>query len=74
VNSRILLGDGDSTAAALPPSPGRGIFQLAKNVEFQGPWLSKEDARALLEHAYPECVPLTVVPGPPEEPAEEPAA
>jgi hypothetical protein len=58
----------------LPPTPGRGIFQWAKNVEFQGPWLSKEDARALLERAYPECVPLVVVPEPAEEPGEEPAA
>jgi hypothetical protein len=52
VNSRILLGDGSPQAAALPPIPGRGIFQWGDTqVEFQAPYLGHEEARAALHSA-----------------------
>ena len=50
-NSKILLDD--AGAADLPPWPGRGIWQWDKQVQFQAPWLSKDDAAALLAAAYP---------------------
>ena len=52
-NSRILLGEGGESAAALPPWPGRGVWQWDTETQFQAPWLSVRSARALLEAAYP---------------------
>ena len=53
VNSRVLLGDGHPEAASLPQIPGRGIWQVDGQVEVQAPWLSREEAAALLGRAYP---------------------
>jgi len=53
-NSRILLGEGGESAAALPPWPGRGVWQWDTETQFQAPWLSVKSARRLLEAAYPE--------------------
>jgi S-DNA-T family DNA segregation ATPase FtsK/SpoIIIE len=52
-NSRILLGEGGESAAALPPWPGRGVWQWDTETQFQAPWLSVRTARALLDAAYP---------------------
>jgi DNA segregation ATPase FtsK/SpoIIIE-like protein len=55
VNSRILLGDGNPTAASLPAVPGRGIWQTGDVVaEVQAPWLGRDEAAALLARAYPQ--------------------
>ncbi len=35
-NSRILLGEGGESAAALPPWPGRGVWQWDTETQFQG--------------------------------------
>ena len=53
-NSRILLGEGGESAAALPPWPGRGVWQWDRETQFQAPWLSVKSARRLLEAAYPD--------------------
>lgn len=53
-NSRILLGEGGESAAALPPWPGRGVWQWDTETQFQAPWLSVKSARRLLEAAYPD--------------------
>ena len=37
VNSRILLGEENSSAATLPPVPGRGIWQWQTETQFQAP-------------------------------------
>jgi hypothetical protein len=52
-NSRILLGEGGESAAALPPWPGRGVWQWDTETQFQAPWLSVKSARRLLDAAYP---------------------
>lgn len=48
VNSRILLGEDNASAAGLPPIPGRGIWQHDRELRFQGIWLDKPEAEALL--------------------------
>ncbi len=48
VNSRILLGEDNAAAAALPPIAGRGIWQHDREVQFQGIWLDKKAAEAIL--------------------------
>ncbi len=55
-NSRILLGEGGDSAAALPPLPGRGVWQWDEETTFQAPWLGVKEARQLLEAAYPPVV------------------
>ena len=54
VNSRILLGEENSSAATLPPVPGRGIWQWQTETQFQAPWLSRAEAEELLRRAYPD--------------------
>jgi hypothetical protein len=54
VNSRILLGEENSSAATLPPVPGRGIWQWQTETQFQAPWLSRAEAEELLKRAYPD--------------------
>ncbi len=44
-NSRILVGEGTTSAAALPPVTGRGVWQWDTETEFQAPWLSPTSAR-----------------------------
>jgi S-DNA-T family DNA segregation ATPase FtsK/SpoIIIE len=46
--SRIVLGEDNSTGAELPAHRGRGIWQWSLPVVFQGPLLEKEDAKRLL--------------------------
>jgi S-DNA-T family DNA segregation ATPase FtsK/SpoIIIE len=48
VNSRILLGEDNPAAAGLPPVPGRGIWQHHRELRFQGIWLAKAAAEAML--------------------------
>jgi DNA segregation ATPase FtsK/SpoIIIE, S-DNA-T family len=55
-NSRILLGEGGDSAAALPPLPGRGVWQWDEETTFQAPWLGVQEARQLLEAAYPPVI------------------
>ena len=54
LNSRILLGEENSSAATLPPVPGRGIWQWQTETQFQAPWLSRAEAEELLKRAYPD--------------------
>lgn len=49
INSRILLGEGNTAASSLPPRPGRGIWQWDRETQFQAIWLSKKDAQARLD-------------------------
>jgi DNA segregation ATPase FtsK/SpoIIIE-like protein len=58
LNSRILLGEENASAASLPPVPGRGILQWQTETQFQAPWLSRVEAEELLERAYPSAVAL----------------
>jgi hypothetical protein len=53
LNSRILLGEENASAASLPPVPGRGIWQWQTETQFQAPWLARTEAEELLERAYP---------------------
>lgn len=46
--SRVVLGEDNSAGAELPEHPGRGIWQWALSVVFQGPLLQPERAQALL--------------------------
>ena len=46
-NSRIILDN--NAAAELDDVPGRGIFNIKKNIEFQAPFLSKKKARNLIK-------------------------
>ncbi len=46
--SRVVLGEENSAGAELPAHPGRGIWQWAEPVVFQGPLLTPEDAEARL--------------------------
>jgi len=46
--SRVVLGEDNSAGAELPAHPGRGIWQWAEPVVFQGPLLTAEDAEAML--------------------------
>jgi len=53
VNSKILLGESNYAAAALPPDiRGRAIWQWERETEFQAVCLEKQEAEAL-ERAYP---------------------
>jgi hypothetical protein len=70
-NGRILFGEGGESAAALPPWPGRGVWQWDTETQFQAPWLSVKSARLLLEEAYPVVraagtVPVSPCPQSPE--------
>src|SRR2546421_10731338 len=58
LNSRILLGEENASAASLPPVPGRGIWQWQTETQFQAPWLARAEAEELLERTYPTEVPL----------------
>ena len=58
LNSRILLGEENASAASLPPVPGRGIWQWQTETQFQAPWLARAEAEQLLERAYPTGMPL----------------
>ncbi len=59
VNSRILLGEENASAASLPPLPGRGIWQWQTQTQFQAPWLARAEAEAMLAQAYaPGGVPV----------------
>jgi hypothetical protein len=49
LNSRILLGDSQPQAAALPPVPGRALLQFGELVEVQVPFLARADARLLAQ-------------------------
>ncbi|MGH7869389.1 MAG: FtsK/SpoIIIE domain-containing protein, partial [Candidatus Dormibacteraceae bacterium] len=70
-NSKILL---DSTSAAmLPPQPGLGIWQWDREVMFQSPYISKEEAKGLLDQAYPKPV-IRLREEDEEQPPEEAAA
>jgi S-DNA-T family DNA segregation ATPase FtsK/SpoIIIE len=51
INSRILLGEDNTAAAALPPIPGRGIWQHDSEIGFQAVWLAKTEAEALVTAA-----------------------
>ncbi|PZR92580.1 MAG: hypothetical protein DLM67_14805 [Candidatus Nephthysia bennettiae] len=53
VNSRILLGEENASAASLPPVPGRGIWQWQTETQFQAPWLARAEAEELLRRRYP---------------------
>ncbi len=46
--SRVVLGEENSAGAELPAHAGRGIWQWAEPVVFQGPLLTPEDAEARL--------------------------
>jgi hypothetical protein len=46
--SRIVLGEDNSSGAELPAHRGRGIWQWSLPVVFQGPLLEKPDANAML--------------------------
>ena len=52
INSRILLGEDNTTAASLPPHAGRGIWQFDREAIFQSIWLSKESAEAILAQLH----------------------
>ncbi|PZR85220.1 MAG: hypothetical protein DLM67_26105 [Candidatus Nephthysia bennettiae] len=58
LNSRILLGEENASAAALPPVPGRGIWQWQTETQFQAPWLARAEAKELLRRRYPLDVAL----------------
>ena len=48
VNSRILLGEGNTGAASLPTVPGRAIWQWDVETEVQVPWITTAEAAAYL--------------------------
>lgn len=50
VNSRVIIDSTD--AAELPPIPGRGVYQIQDNIEFQTPFLSVKHAKKLLTKRY----------------------
>jgi FtsK/SpoIIIE family len=52
INSRILLGDGNTTAAGLPPWPGRAVWQWDIATQVQVPWLDRAEAGRLLALAF----------------------
>ena len=58
LNSRILLGEENASAASLPPVPGRGIWQWQTETQFQAPWLARAEAEELLRRRYPPHVAL----------------
>ena len=58
LNSRILLGEENASAASLPPVPGRGIWQWQTETQFQAPWLARAEAEELLRRRYPADVVL----------------
>ena len=58
LNSRILLGEENASAASLPPVPGRGIWQWQTETQFQAPWLARAQAEELLRRRYPADVAL----------------
>jgi hypothetical protein len=58
LNSRILLGEENASAASLPPVPGRGIWQWQTETQFQAPWLARAEAEELLGRRYPPDVAL----------------
>jgi hypothetical protein len=58
LNSRILLGEENASAASLPPVPGRGIWQWQTETQFQAPWLARAEAEELLRRRYPPDVAL----------------
>jgi hypothetical protein len=53
VNSHILLGDRNESAALLPPWPGRAVCQWEREAEMQAPDLDIATAEALLWARYP---------------------
>lgn len=56
LNSRIILGEGEGDLASLG-GKGHGILKKgADKVEFQGMWISPEDARELVKPFYVEKV------------------
>src|SRR3981081_3411238 len=67
LNSRILLGEENASAASLPPVPGRGIWQWQTETQFQAPWLARPEAEELLRRAYPTEVALLRRIGGPDE-------
>jgi hypothetical protein len=56
LNSRILLGEENASAASLPPVPGRGIWQWQTETQFQAPWLARAEAEKLLRRRHPADV------------------
>jgi len=57
LNSRILLGDSQPQAAALPPIPGRALLQFGDLVEVQVPFLSRADARQMAQRVADGSIP-----------------
>ena len=55
INSRVVLEN--NKAAKLPPIPGRGIFQLQDDMEFQAHYLSPGKAKSLLSERYKKLNP-----------------
>ncbi|MGH7883519.1 MAG: hypothetical protein ACREN8_11575, partial [Candidatus Dormibacteraceae bacterium] len=71
-NSKILLDN--ASAAVLPPQPGLGIWQWDREVRFQSPYLSKDEAKGLLDAVYTRPVIRLAEDDDPELPIEEQAA
>ncbi len=56
VNSHILLGDHNDSAALLPPIAGRAVFQWEDEQPVQAPYLLADEAAALLAAKYGQPV------------------